>query len=533
MPMSVPNTAEVMLRLDRITKRFPGVVANDAISLELRRGEIHCLLGENGAGKSTLVGILAGLQQPDEGHIEIAGRRTVLGTPAKSISQGIGVVHQHSTLVPNLTVLENVMLGDAGRFWLGTSAARARLEELGELLGATFQPHVLASDLGLGQQQHIEIAKAMWRDPAVLILDEPTSLLVPEAAERLFTSIEMLKSQGIAILFISHKLHEAYAIGDAFTVLRAGRVMDRITPVESAAMTQESVQSRILEGMFGERSEALLLRDLLPSEPDGRSRDLTDFTGQPVVLGVEELTTRPVADETHVTDLSLGVRAGEIVGVAGIDGNGQRHLAEAIAGQREAVHGKIAVDGVNVTAATVKQRQRLGVRYVTDDRLGEGIVGSLSVALNLVLKRIGDPPFWRSWGRMNRAKVTQEARAQIRTFDIRAASEQVRAGTLSGGNIQKILLARELSHHPRVVIFRNPTSGLDLKTVIHVHETIRRFAAEGGAALLISSDLDELVRLADRILTISGGKIVGEVSNDGEHVIERVGALLTTGATQQ
>ena len=526
---------EVVIRLDGITKRFPGVVANDSVSLEIRRGEVHCLLGENGAGKSTLMGILAGLQQPDSGRIEVDGSEAVLASPADAIARGIGAVAQHSTLIPNLTVLENLMLGDTRKFWLDRRAAAARWRELSEQLGLDIDASRPAGSLGLGQQQQVEIAKALWAGSRLLMLDEPTSRLSPEAADRLMERIDKMRADGLAVLFVTHKLHEALAVGDTVTVLREGRVADRIGPAEMQSLPEPELRARILAGMFGS----------VPATLSGEERDAAGVVGTtgipaatesarppvvardaPVVLRVEALSTRSDSGETPISGIDCEIRSGEILGIAGIEGHGQGRLAEAIAGQRAAASGRLSVDGIDVTSRTVKQRQRIGVRYVTDDRLGEGIVGSLSVALNLVLKRIGESPFWGRFGRMDRAAVRAEARAQIAAYDIHPASEQVRAGTLSGGNIQKILLARELSHEPRVVVFRNPTSGLDLKTVAHVHDAIRDFAGAGGAALLISTDLDELVQLSHRIAVLSGGRVVGEVAGDGDRVAERVGALM-------
>lgn len=516
---------EVVIRLTEITKRFPGIVANDAISLDVVRGEVHCLLGENGAGKSTLISILAGLQQPDEGTIEINGAPTVLSSPAVSIAQGIGVVYQHSALIPTLTVLENLMLSDESSFWLDKASATARLAELSELLGAKIDPDMLAGDLGLGQQQQVEIAKAMWKGSEVLILDEPTSMLTPQAIDSLVESVNRLKAEGLAVIFITHKLHEAYAIGDAVTILRAGYVAGRIAPDEMHAMSEEQAKDRILEAMFGTNPEAVSTEEAEAAGAAEAARRTAVDANAPVMLAVSGLTTTSESGEVPITDVDLSIRAGEILGVAGIDGHGQRHLAEVIAGQRAPVSGQVLLEGTDITRFQVKERQHRGVRYVTDDRLHEGIVGSLSVALNLVLKKIGEAPYWKL-GRMDSDAVLDEAHEQIAAYEIRTPSEQTRAGTLSGGNIQKILLARELSHDPRVVIFHKPTYGLDLKTVYRVRETVRSFARAGGAALLISTDLDELAELADRIAVVSDGRIIGEVLNDGDRVTERVGEYM-------
>lgn len=527
---------DVVIRLTGITKRFPGIVANDSISLDVRRGEVHCLLGENGAGKSTLISILAGLQQPDEGTIAINGVKTVIGSPAVSIAQGIGVVYQHSALIPTLTVLENLMLSDEKNFWLDKAHATERLAELSDLLGAEIDPHMLAGDLGLGQQQQVEIAKAMWKGSRVLILDEPTSMLTPQAIDSLVESVNRLKAEGLAVIFISHKLHEAYAIGDAVTILRSGYVAGRIDPSAMHAMTESEAKDRILEAMFGTNPESLSVEQAEAAGAVDVERRVTVADDAQVMLRVEGLTTVSESGEVPIADIDLAIREGEILGVAGIDGHGQRHLAETIAGQRLPVSGRVTLESTDITKLKVKDRQQLGVRYVTDDRLHEGIVGGLSVALNLVLKKVGEAPYWK-FGRMDKEAVMREADEQIADYEIRTPSKLTRAGTLSGGNIQKILLARELSHGPRVVIFHKPTYGLDLKTVYRVRETVRDFARGGGAALLISTDLDELAELSDRIVIVSNGRIVGEIVNDGDRVTERVGGIMvgaksTTAAAQ-
>lgn len=523
---SVENESATIIKLTEVTKRFPGITANDAVSLEIKRGQVHCLLGENGAGKSTLISILAGLQQPDEGTIEIDGVPTSINSPAASMAKGIGVVYQHSALIPTLTVIENLMMSDEGSFWLDKSSASERLKELSELLGLEIDPDLLIGDLGLGQQQQVEIAKALWKGSKVLILDEPTSMLPPQAIDNLIESVNRLKSQGLAVIFISHKLHEAYAVGDSVTVLRSGKVAGRIGQTEMHQMTEAQVKNRILEAMFGTNPETLS-----DQEAEAAGVVQTDLfvhgvaDDAPVVVETVALSTASTSEEIPIRGIDLQIRAGEIVGVAGIDGHGQGHLAEVLAGQRPVITGQVFLDSKEITKLKVKERQHLGVRYVTDDRTHEGIVGKFSVALNLVIKKVGEEPFWK-FGRMDKQAVLDNAQMQIAAYEIRTPTEQTRAGTLSGGNIQKILLARELEGEPRVVIFHKPTYGLDLKTVNKVRETVREFAANGGAVLLISTDLDELADLSDRIVVISNGKITGEVPNDGNRTTERVGEIM-------
>lgn len=516
-----------LISLKDITKAFPGVIANDRVSLDIRSGQVHCLLGENGAGKSTLISILAGMQQPDSGVIEIDGVPTFIGSPRAAVERGIGVVHQHSTLIPAFSVLENLMLGETS-LRLGRTQALQRLEELTELLGASINPNALASDLGLGQQQQVEIAKAMWKGSRLLILDEPTSMLTPQAIDSLAESVDRVKNEGLAVVFITHKLREAYAMGDCVTVLRAGRNAGGISAGEMAAMDEEQVRDRILSAMFGEdlASAGADAAELAGAVAAVRETPHVDFENRPVRLHLAGASTRARSGDIDIRDVSLDVREGEILGVAGIDGHGQQALAEAVAGQRPLSEGTLTFDGTDITSRGVLSRQALGLRYVTDDRLHEGTVGNMSVALNIVLKRIGQRPFWK-FGQIDRKAVDAEARTRIAEYGIRTPSTQTRAGTLSGGNIQKILLARELADGARFVVVNKPTYGLDLKTVQLVRELLVEFTRTGGAVLLLSTDLDELVELSHRIAVISSGRIVGVVENEGPGTAEKVGQYMT------
>jgi ABC-type uncharacterized transport system ATPase subunit len=519
------------ISLRDITKAFPGVIANDHISLDLVAGQVHCLLGENGAGKSTLISILAGMQLPDSGTIEIDGEPVSIGSPKIAMKYGIGVVHQHSTLVPSLTVIENLMLGESG-LMLKEKQARSRLDELSALLGISIDPRTLASDLGLGQQQQVEIAKAMWKGSRLLILDEPTSMLTPSAIDNLAQSIGRLTDRGLGVVFITHKLREAYTMGDCVTVLRAGRKVGFLSVERMKELDEDQAQSEILRAMFGDdiASAGTLdeAADLAGATEASREVAPVDLGSRPVVLELDEVTSAGRTTDVVVTDVSLKIRSGEIFGIAGIDGHGQTGLAEVVAGQRPAVHGTVRLEGEDITRTGVRDRQELGVRYVTDDRLHEGTVGNLSVALNLVIKRIGKAPFWRG-GRINRAAVNAEAERLIDEYTIRTPSPATRAAALSGGNIQKILLARELGDGAKVVVVNKPTYGLDLKTVRLVHDVLRDFAAQGGAVLLISTELDELVELSHRIGVISKGEIVGVVDNDGVNTAEKVGEYMIGG----
>jgi ABC-type uncharacterized transport system ATPase subunit len=523
-----------VITLTGITKAFPGVIANNDISLEIRNGQVHCLLGENGAGKSTLISILAGMQFPDSGTIEIDGTPVSIGSPRAAMRYGIGVVHQHSTLVPSLSVIENLMLGENGLV-RQEKRATARLEELSALLGASIDPHILASDLALGQQQQVEIAKAMWTGSRLLILDEPTSMLTPSAIDALGESMTRLKSQGLGIIFITHKLREAYQMGDCVTVLRGGRRVGQLTTERMKELTEEQAQSEILRAMFGEDLAAAggieEAAELAGVNEASLETDRIDLSARPIRLELTGVSNVGRSMDVSVDDVSFAIREGEILGIAGIDGHGQAGLAEIVAGQRTASSGAITLEGEDITRLGVRARQEKGVRYVTDDRLHEGTVANLSVAINLLLKRIGKAPFWR-FGQINKAAVAGEADRLIAQYTIRTPSPNTRVGTLSGGNIQKVLLARELGAGARVVVVNKPTYGLDLKTVRLVHDLLREFAASGGSVLLISTELDELIELSQRIGVISRGHIVGMVENDGRpDVAERVGNYMIGGVT--
>jgi simple sugar transport system ATP-binding protein len=515
-----------VIELTGISKAYPGVQANDDVSLSLRAGEVHCLLGENGAGKSTLIGILSGLVRPDEGRIKIDGAEASIDSPRTALELGIGTVYQHSTLIPAMTVLENLMLGDTRQLRLDAVGARQRLQEFATRLGVEVDPEARAADLALGAQQQVEIIKALWRGSRVLILDEPTSMLTPQAFADLEQVLGRLKEEGQAIVFITHKLHEALSLGDRISVLRQGRLVGSIDGRELASTPHEELRELLLRTMFGEETRSLGDVAELHEELPERERR-THVENEPM-LELRSLSAAGVGVEMGIEDVSFTLALGEILGVAGIDGNGQRALAEVIAGQRTASAGQILLYDVEITRLTVAARQKLGLRYVTDDRLGEGIVSPLPVSLNLFLKRIGQQPFWRR-GRIQRSVIDRRAEELVSEFDVRTPSVSTRAGTLSGGNIQKVILARELSFDPKVVVFHKPTYGLDVRTTRVVRTMISRLARDGGAALVISTDLDELLEICDRIAVISRGRLVGALDN-GPGAAQRIGELMVGGA---
>ncbi len=510
------------VELVEITKTFPGVVANDRISLAAMPGEVLCLLGENGAGKSTLMSILSGIYRPDDGRIIVDGQPVTIESPRHGRDLGIGMVYQHLSLIPTLTVLENLMIGSNPGLALDRERARARLEELASSLGVVVDPDARAGSLALGQQQQVEIIKALWKGSRVLILDEPTSMLTPQGIAELQAVLRGLKRGGLAIIFITHKLHEAIAIGDRVTVLRQGRVVGRLDPADLADLAPHQVQERIVTMMFGDGHAAGA--DIAELREEAAAAVASRPLSADLLLELDRVSAEGSRGQHGIHDVSLAVRGGEILGIAGVDGSGQRALAEVIAGQRRHRSGTIRLAGAPIDGASVSDRQRLGLRYVTDDRLGEGVVSSYPVGLNLVLKRIGQAPFWRN-GRVDRAAITRSALDAIEAYDIRTPSPDTRIGRLSGGNIQKALLARELSFRPKVVLFNKPTHGLDVRTIAAVRQRIRDLAADGVAIIVISNDLDELLDLSHRVAVLDGGLITGVVAT-GPGAGTRIGELI-------
>jgi simple sugar transport system ATP-binding protein len=521
-----------LVELAGITKAYPGVLANDDVTLTVRHGEVHCLLGENGAGKSTLIGILSGIVRPDTGTIRIDGREVTIDSPRAALEHGIGTVYQHSTLIPEMTVAQNLMLGDTRGLRLQSDQAVRRLRGLADQLSVEIDPHAKAIDLALGAQQQVEIIKALWRGSRVLVLDEPTSMLTPQAFAELERVVTRLKEQGHGVVFITHKLHEALSLGDRVSVLRQGRLVGELDERTLLASTPDELRAEIVRLMFGD--EAPSTPDVVELQEDiehvEHEHDRRREASTETVLELDDVSSPGQGSELGIEQVSLRLGFREILGVAGVDGNGQRALAEVVAGQRHATRGEIRLYDAPISHLPVRARQKLGLRYVTDDRLHEGTVPGLSVSINLFLKRIGQRPFWR-FGRLHRRSVDATATELVRQFDVRTPSVSTRAGTLSGGNIQKVVLARELSFDPKVVVFNKPTYGLDLKTTTAVRGMIRELADGGGAALVISTDLDELIDICDRIAVLSRGRLVGIVEN-GPGVAEQVGSLMVGDAIE-
>jgi simple sugar transport system ATP-binding protein len=534
----LPGSGRVAVAALRgVTKRFPGIVALDSVSLEFHPGEIHVLLGENGAGKSTLVSLLAGMQQPDEGEILIEGLPAEIDSPRRSMDLGIGAVFQRVLLVPSLTVIENLMLGGSWLRPLARAAALRRFDELSTLLGTRIDPDAPVSGLSLGEQQQVEIMRALWREEKLLLLDEPTSMLTPQGVADLGRMMRRLREKGVALILITHKLLEAYEFGDRISVLRLGRFAGDIGPEQLEAMSEAERTDTVIGMMFGAtpgaagavaRAAAVESPTAASAAPPvrGREEELALLLGRklrradtvdrskPPTLSVRNLSTAPEFAETPLHGVNLDLWAGEVLGIAGVDGNGQKHLAEVLAGQRASRQGRIELAGTDITAGAVPERRQRGVRYVTDDRLGEGTVGTFSVATNLVLKEIGRPPYWRR-GISDWALIHQSAREQIQRNDIRTPSELTPVGKLSGGNVQKVLLARELDAEANVAILNKPTYGLDLHNQRLALDRIIAAAGRGVALMVISTDLDELLEISDRIGVMFQGRLAGIVDNDG------------------
>jgi simple sugar transport system ATP-binding protein len=480
---------DVELELKGITKRFGSLVANDRIDLSVSPGQVHALLGENGAGKTTLMNVLYGLLQPDEGEILLDEKAVHFASPKDAIAAGIGMVHQHFMLVPVFTVAENVTLGHEETLpggLLDRRRARRDVAELSRRYGLAVNPDALVGDLPVGIQQRVEIIKALVRDASVLILDEPTAVLTPAETEDLFRIIRQLKAGGTSVVFISHKLKEVQAIADTITVLRRGAVVGDKPP--------SATEDELAAMMVGRNVQLKVSKDA------ARPGD--------VVLDVEDLT---VADETgrvYVNEISFQVRAGEILGLAGVQGNGQTELTEALLGLRPISSGHIRLNGRDLTHSTPRQRLHAGVAYVPEDRQEDGLVGEFSVADNMILDGYDRPPF-ASGINLDLGAIAKNAAEMVQEFDVRTSSADTPVGTLSGGNQQKVILARELGREHKVLVASQPTRGLDVGSIEFVHRRIVQQRDHGVAVLIVSSELDEIYALADRIAVMYEGRITG------------------------
>jgi len=489
-----------MLEMRGITKRFPGVLANDSVDFDVRAGEVHTLLGENGAGKSTLMKILFGLYAADEGTITFEGSPLEIDSPAAAIEAGIGMIHQHFMLVNTFTVTENVALG------LGTSdmgAVRERLMELVETYGLDVDPDALVWQLAVGERQRVEILKALYRDAHLLVLDEPTAVLTPQEVSDFFVTLRQIADDGRGLIFISHKLHEVMALSDRITVLRDGRVTGSTTP-------QETSRQQLAQMMVGRPVK------LAPDKP-------------PVSVGVPRLEIEGLSvmgdrDALAVHAADLSVCGGEIVGVAGVSGNGQRELCEAVAGLRSAVAGSVRLDGRDITAASPRQCRDAGLAFVPEERMLHGAVAEFSVSENMMLLNHDSQEFSRL-GFLKLPALRERAGRLVKHYDVKTPSIDTATSALSGGNIQKLIMARELSSEPAVLLAAQPTRGVDIGAAEYIHERLIAQREQGTAVLVVSEDLDEVMALADRVAVMFEGWIVAVIDRS-DCTVEDLGLLM-------
>ncbi|MGE4177917.1 MAG: ABC transporter ATP-binding protein [Thermoleophilia bacterium] len=489
-PPAPQAPGETVLELRHITKRYPGVVASDDVSFDLKRGEVHALLGENGAGKSTLMNVLYGLTKPDEGEILVRGEVVSIDSPSDAIARGIGMVHQHFMLVPVMTVAENIVLAvepHTGPL-LDERRAEARVKAISDRFGLAVDPGAMVEDITVGMQQRVEILKALYRGADILILDEPTAVLTPQEAQELVEILRSLTAQGTSVIFITHKLNEVLDIADRVTVLRRGRY---IATEPTAGATEQSLARFMV--------------------------------GRDVVLAVDKPAGKPAQPRLEVTDLvvhddrgleavrglSLTVRAGEIVGIAGVDGNGQAELIDAITGLRTPTSGTIVADGQDITRASPHDALEAGVGHIPTDRQHRGLVMDFSLAENMVLHDFDKPPAARH-GWMFPGRIEAATAPLLQEFDVRGGGPKAYANSLSGGNQQKVIIAREVSRDPAVLVASQPTRGLDVGAIEYVHKRLVAERDEGRAILLVSLELEEVLALADRLLVIYEGRIVAE-----------------------
>lgn len=496
-----------IVELRNITKRFPGgVLANDRVSLDLRQGEILGLLGENGAGKTTLMNILYGLYRPDEGEIRLRGAPVHFHSPHDAIAHGLGMVHQHFMLVPKFTVAENLMLGQPSPrapLLADRRAVAQRILDLSAQYGLQVDPHAPVWQLSVGQEQRVEILKTLYRGAEILILDEPTAVLTPQEVDELLTILRNLATDGRSIIFISHKLREVMEVCDRIAVMRDGRLVD----VVLTAQTTTQALSRMMVGR-----EVMLRVDKAPATP-----------GE-VLLRIQNLHAKDDRGLPALRGVNLTVRAGEIVGVAGVEGNGQRELEETLRGLRPVSAGRIELCGRDVTGRAPRDIIDAGLGHVPSDRYRTGLLRDFSVAENLALVTVDRPPFTRR-GLLDMAAMRSRARQLVQAFDVRTPSVDVRVAALSGGNAQKVVLAREIAHGPRVLLVAQPTRGVDVGAIEYVHRELVRRRDEGMAILLISTELDEILALSDRIVVLYQGRIVGECPAEGVSV-EALGLMM-------
>ena len=488
-----------------ITKRFPGVLANNHVDFDVLSGEVHALLGENGAGKSTLMKILYGLYQPDEGEILLNGETAAIHSPADAIRLGIGMIHQHFMLVPTLTVTENVALGLKSSRGVRTDLDKveARINELADLYGLRVDPDALVWQLSVGQQQRVEILKALYRGAALLILDEPTAVLTPQEVDEFFLTLEQMKKDGHALIFISHKLHEVVQLCNRVTVLRDGQV----------------IGTRSTDGVTKHQLAEMMVGRPMAMQPSKLPMKLGDVRLS--LNNVEAMSDREVP---ALRGVSFDLRGGEIVGLAGVSGNGQRELAEVVAGLRPLTGGTISIGDRPLAGASPRAIMDMGLSYIPEERMRDGMIRDFTVSENLILREFDKQPFARA-GFLDPAAIKRNSTELVSKYNVKTPTLETPVKNLSGGNIQKLVLARELSRKPKVIIAAQPTRGLDIGATEYVHARLLEQRDLGTATLLISEDLDEILALSDRILVIFHGQIMGDVPR-AEATPEKLGLMM-------
>lgn len=496
-------TGPVSVRLRGIGKRFPGVIANDDIDIDVHRGTIHAIVGENGAGKSTLMKILYGVQAPDSGTIEIDGEQVRLSSPADAIRHGVGMVFQHFMLADNLTVLENVVLGAEKLHGIG-GAARTEIARISAAYGLDIHPDTLVEDLGVGSRQRVEILKVLYRGARIVILDEPTAVLVPQEVDELFANLQGLKREGLSVIFISHKLDEVLSVADEITVIRRGTTVRTVSPRDVTAR-------QLAELMVGSE---------LPS-PSTETSTVTDH----VLLSVRDLTLPSPSGRPLLDAVSFDIHRGEVLGIAGVEGNGQAELVESIMGMRPAATGTVTLDGRDIGALSVRRRREAGIGYVPEDRHRHGLLLDAPLWENRVLGHQTRPPSVKG-PLIDKAAARRDTQRIIDEYDVRTPGADVLARALSGGNQQKLIVGREMSSDPVLLIAAHPTRGVDVGAQAAIWDHIKAARREGLAVLLISADLDELIGLSDRIEVVLRGRLVGTF--DPTHVTpEQLGSAMT------
>ncbi|MCW2873920.1 MAG: heme transporter ATP-binding protein [Streptomyces oryziradicis] len=499
------------MELRGITKRFPGVVANHDIDITVRRGTVHALVGENGAGKSTLMKILYGMQKPDEGTITVDGEQVVFHDPGDAIARGIGMVHQHFMLADNFSVLENVVLGGEKLYGIG-GRARAKIKEISDVYGLGVRPDALVEDLGVAERQRVEILKVLYRGARILILDEPTAVLVPQEVDALFDNLRGLKAEGLTVIFISHKLGEVLSVADEITVIRRGTTVGNADPANTSA-------KQLAELMVGSE---------LPS-PETRESTVTD-TPMLTVEGLHLSAVDPDGIERTVLDqISLTIHKGEVLGIAGVEGNGQAELVEAIMGIRSPDGGTVALADTDITHALTRKRREAGVGYIPEDRHRHGLLLEAPLWENRILGHVTEKPNSRG-AFLDPAAARRDTERIVHEYDVRTPGIEVTAASLSGGNQQKLIVGREMSHRPKLLIAAHPTRGVDVGAQAQIWDQIREARREGLAVLLISADLDELIGLSDTLRVMYRGRLVAD-ADPATITPEELGTAMTGAST--